>query len=98
MSRIAEEKKVVEQMIRLYCRRKEGNKSLCPECAELLRYAIDRLSHCKFGEKKPTCKRCPVHCYRPEMRSRIRAVMRQSGPRMIFYHPIAAIKHIIREL
>ena len=25
-------------------------------------------------------------------------VMRWAGPRMIFYHPVAAIKHIIREL
>ena len=42
MRRIEEEKSVVEQMIRLYCRRKEGNRSLCPSCQELLEYAQGR--------------------------------------------------------
>ncbi|MDO5035648.1 MAG: nitrous oxide-stimulated promoter family protein [Porphyromonas sp.] len=97
-NRIEEEKKVVGQMIRLYCRRKEGNKSLCPECQELLAYAERRLELCRFGEDKPTCLKCPVHCYRPEMRERIREVMRWAGPRMLLYHPIAALKHLRREL
>ncbi|MBR5106688.1 MAG: nitrous oxide-stimulated promoter family protein, partial [Bacteroidales bacterium] len=26
----------------------------------------------------------------------IRAVMRYSGPRMIFHHPFAAIRHLVR--
>ena len=98
MNRIEEEKAVVEQMIRLYCRKHEGNKTLCSDCEELLRYATARLSHCRFGNDKPTCKQCPLHCYRREMKERIRAVMRWSGPRMIIYHPVAAIKHLWREL
>ena len=98
MSRIEEEQQVVEQMIRLYCRKKEGNKELCPSCTELLQYAKARLSHCKFGENKTTCKKCPIHCYRPDMRERISEVMRWAGPRMICYHPAAAIRHLIREL
>ena len=97
MSRIKEEQQVVEQMIRLYCRKKEGNRELCPACAELLQYAKARLEHCKFGENKTTCRKCPVHCYRPEMKERIRKVMRWSGPRMIWYHPVAAIRHLVRE-
>lgn len=36
-----------------------------------------------------------VHCYKPEMREKIREVMRFSGPRMIFHHPYLAIKHVI---
>ena len=32
------------------------------------------------------------------MKERMCKVMRWAGPRMIWYHPIAAIKHIIREL
>ncbi len=98
MNRIEEEQQVVEQMIRLYCRKKEGNKELCSECKELLQYATARLERCKFGENKPTCKKCPIHCYRPQMKERMCKVMRWAGPRMIWYHPIAAIKHIIREL
>ena len=34
MSRIKEEQQVVEQMVRLYCRKKEGHKELCPGCQE----------------------------------------------------------------
>ena len=97
MKRIKEEQRVVEQMIRLYCRKKEGNKTICPSCQELLQYAIARLERCKFGEDKPTCKKCPIHCYRPQMKERMCEVMRWAGPRMILYHPVAAIKHIIRE-
>ena len=97
MTRIEEEKKTVEQMIRIYCRVKEGNPELCPECTALLEYARKRLDHCKFGEQKKTCRQCPVHCYKKEMRERMRDVMRFSGPRMMWYHPADAIKHLWRE-
>ena len=97
MTRIAEEKKTVEQMIRLYCRLKEGNRQLCSECRSLLEYAHARLDRCKFGEAKKTCRQCPVHCYKKDMRERMRAVMRFSGPRMMWYHPVDAVKHLWRE-
>lgn len=97
-SHIEEEKKTVELMILLYCRHREGHTELCPECARLIAYAHRRLDHCRFGEDKPTCERCPVHCYRPEMQARIREVMRWVGPRMIFYHPVAAVRHLLRSL
>ena len=96
--RIEEEKAVVELMIRLYCRQCEGHTELCPSCSELLNYACSRLDRCRYGESKPTCKKCPIHCYRPEMKVRIRKVMRWSGPRMMLYHPLAAIKHLLREI
>ena len=96
--RIEEEKNVVEQMIRLYCRKSEGHGELCPSCRELLDYAHSRLDRCRYGEDKPTCKKCPTHCYRPEMKERIKMVMRWSGPRMILYHPLAAIRHLLREM
>ena len=89
------EKAIVEQMIRLYCRKKEGNEQLCPKCKELLEYAKSRLDRCRFGNDKPTCKSCPIHCYRPEMRKRIKTIMRWSGPRMIIYYPLVAIKHFL---
>lgn len=92
------ELRTVEQMIRLYCRHKEGNKELCRDCRELLDYARERLCKCPFKENKHTCRQCPVHCYRPEQRRRIREIMRYAGPRMIFYHPGAALLHVIREL
>lgn len=84
-------------MIRLYCRRKEGNKELCPQCSELLEYAYARLSCCPFGEEKTTCRLCTVHCYKPEMKKRMQKVMRYAGPRMLLYHPIAAFRHLWRK-
>ncbi|WP_300725986.1 nitrous oxide-stimulated promoter family protein [uncultured Bacteroides sp.] len=97
LSHIEREKRTVEQMVRLYCRYKEGNKELCPSCAGLLQYALARLSHCPFGEGKPTCRKCTVHCYKPEMKEKIRAVMRFSGPRMLLYHPIDTLRHLLDE-
>ena len=95
--RIKEEKLVVEQMICLYCQKHEGHAELCPSCRELLDYAHSRLDRCRYGENKHTCKKCPTHCYRPKMNEKIKMVMRWSGPRMILYHPFAAIKHLLRE-
>ncbi|WP_278540481.1 nitrous oxide-stimulated promoter family protein [Collinsella intestinalis] len=68
---------------------------LCPECAELEAYAHARSERCPFMEEKTFCSNCTVHCYRPEMRERIRTVMRYAGPRMLFHHPVMAIRHMI---
>ena len=96
-SRIREEQATIERMIRLYCRSKEGNAELCPACEELRRYALARLDRCPFGERKTTCRLCPIHCYKLEMRERMRAVMRYAGPRMLWHHPVAALRHFWRE-
>ena len=89
------EKAMVSEMIALYCRKQHGGKgSLCPECAALEAYARQRSDKCPFMETKTFCSNCKVHCYKPEMREKIRAVMRFSGPRMIFSHPIAAMRHV----
>ena len=93
---IKREKQTVELMIRLYCRHAEGNKELCRECRNSLDYALSRLDHCPYGNNKPACQQCTTHCYKPAMREHIRRVMRFSGPRMILYDPIAAIKHILK--
>ena len=98
MTEIEREKRIVEKMIKLYCRKKEGNRVLCRNCEELREYAFCRLSSCPYGNKKGSCKHCKTHCYKPEMRERIREVMRYAGPRMILYHPIDAIRHLIKEL
>ncbi len=95
-SKRIKEKKLVSQMIALYCRKKHKTKSgLCSECAELDEYARQRSDKCPFMETKTFCSNCKVHCYKPEMRQKIREVMRFSGPRMIFHHPITAIRHVI---
>lgn len=95
-SRICFEQRTVALMIRLYCLHKEGNRELCPACMELMQYAFARLERCPFGEKKTTCRHCPVHCYKPEMKRRMQAVMRYAGPRMLWYHPLAALRHLLQ--
>ena len=89
------EKALVSRMIALYCKKNHGGKSLCPDCAALDAYARQRSDRCPFMETKTFCSNCHVHCYKPEMRERIRAVMRFSGPRMILYHPLLAVRHVI---
>ena len=61
MTRIEQEKKTVRQMVEIYCHGKNHvRKGLCEECSALLNYAYQRLDHCKFGEKKPTCKKVAI--------------------------------------
>lgn len=84
-------------MIRIYCRTKHKSKGmLCKECQALEEYAHSRLERCPFQEEKPACKDCSIHCYKPDYKERIREVMRFSGPRMLFYHPVEAIRHLLR--
>lgn len=91
-----QEKQLVSQMIALYCRKKHNTRGiLCDECLSLDKYARFRSDHCPFIETKIFCSNCKVHCYNREMRRKICEVMRFSGPRMIFYHPIIVIRHVI---
>lgn len=90
------EKAMVSDMIALYCKKKHGTrKELCMDCAALDAYARQRSDKCPFMETKTFCSNCKVHCYKPDMREKIREVMRFSGPRMIFHHPVAAVRHLI---
>ena len=96
-SSVAQEEEIIKKMTIIYCKGRHSQKTrLCRECEELLAYAKKRLNNCVFGNKKPTCEKCSVHCYKPAMRDKVRAVMRYAGPRMIFVHPIDALKHLIK--
>lgn len=93
------EKQVVSLMIKLYCNKKHHTKTeLCGECRKLAEYAALRSDKCPFMETKTFCSNCKVHCYKPDMREKIREVMRFSGPRMIFHHPVMAVSHLIESL
>ncbi|MDQ2078563.1 nitrous oxide-stimulated promoter family protein [Xanthobacteraceae bacterium Astr-EGSB] len=90
--------KTIDAMIGMYCRgHHHGELPLCPDCERLRNYAARRLQRCVFGDDKPNCADCVVHCYRTEMRERIRAVMRWAGPRMALRHPILTIAHMLAE-
>ena len=67
------------------------------ECA-----ALDSLCHGRgveqvpvYGDQDLLLQLLSVHCYKPDMREKIREIMRFSGPRMIFHHPMTAITHVI---
>lgn len=82
-------------MIHLYCSKNHHTKNLYPDCKELLDYAQTRSQRCPFMEKKTFCAHCKVHCYKTEMRERIRQVMRYAGPIMIIYNPKTAFWHML---
>lgn len=89
------ERRTIDAMVRIYCRDHHVmGRDLCEECSNLRDYSLARLGKCRYQDGKPTCAKCPVHCYRPDMRDRVRAVMRHSGPRMLLRHPYLAIAHL----
>ena len=92
------EKKLVPVMIRKYFNRKHETKGeeLCEECRALTEYALFRLEKCPFKVNKQFCSFCKIHCYKPEMRQKIKDVMKWSGPRMILTHPVFAFKHVFQ--
>jgi len=82
-------------MVLIYCRAHHRGSAPCPDCAALLAYANRRLERCLFGDAKPTCANCVVHCYRADMREHIREVMRWAGPRMLWRRPVLGIRHLL---
>lgn len=98
------EERTIAVMVGMYCRDHghagrrpglRGDEALCPDCGDLLAYARRRLDACPFGDEKPTCAACPVHCYAPARRERVREVMRYSGPRMLLRHPVLGVAHLV---
>ncbi len=90
---------IVQAMIEMYCHENHNSlEALCQECSTLSAYAEKRLLSCMYGEMKPVCKHCPVHCYSPAMREQMRKVMRWAGPKMIYRKPFFAILHLVDNL
>jgi Nitrous oxide-stimulated promoter len=92
--RLAREWATVVAMLHIYCRDHPGG-ALCSQCQELKNYVRLRLERCRFGEDKPTCANCPVHCYQRDRREQIRTVMRFAGPRMLWEHPVLTVWHFL---
>jgi hypothetical protein len=86
------EKQTVSAMIALYCRG-HRHENPCAECEALEDYALQRLDKCPYGNEKPSCKDCPIHCYKSAMREKIKEVMRYSGPRMLWKYPWLSIRY-----
>ena len=96
--RITRERRTVRFMVEVFCRdHHHPTTGLCEQCDGLYAYAMARLDNCVFKDDKPTCKQCPVHCYKKDRRAEMREVMIYSGPRMLKSHPILAIRHLLDE-
>lgn len=94
--RLARERRTMAAMMAIFCRNHHGHQGrICDNCHQLLSYADQRLANCPFGEDKPACNHCQVHCYSATQRQRVRAVMRYAGPRMLWRHPILSLYHLL---
>jgi hypothetical protein len=92
--RMKREKKTIGYMVDIYCKDHHSTQGeLCAECIEFRTYAFLRLDKCPFQEKKSTCGKCIIHCYKPDMKEKVKIVMRYSGPRMLLHHPSLAFHH-----
>lgn len=85
----------ITKMVEIYCSdHHDGSGSkLCEECGDFMGYVEVRLEKCPYGEDKPTCANCPIHCYKPARKAQAKAIMRYAGPRMLLRHPLLAITH-----
>ncbi len=92
------ELKTIQVMIGMYCRHHHlVSEGLCDDCTALEDYAKRRLERCVFGDAKPNCAKCVVHCYSKDMREQVRIVMRWAGPRMLLRHPVLGIRHLLAD-
>jgi len=93
------ELETIKKMILLHCQHEHSRSpnELCPECSRLYTYAEQRMDKCVYGDNKPVCSECPVHCYKPAMREEVKKVMRYAGPRMMWQSPILAIRYLYRK-
>ncbi len=93
------EKKTVYQMIEIYCHNHHNvNSGLCDSCQEIYDYVVLKYDRCPFGENKPVCSKCKVHCYRKDKREKIREIMRYSGSRMLLKHPLNTILYFYHKI
>lgn len=100
--RLRREYRTMEAMVGIWCKDKHAaaaaRQGPCAECAEFLAYAARRLEKCPYGEAKPTCAKCPIHCYKRAQRERARDIMRYAGPRMTFRHPWLSLMHLVGKM
>jgi hypothetical protein len=96
-SRLLREFRTLQHMVAIYCRdhHSSDREGPCAECLEFLDYAEQRLVKCPYGQVKPTCAKCPIHCYKRVQKEQARVIMRYAGPRMMFRHPWLALLHVL---
>ncbi len=95
MDHLERELLTISKMVHIYCSDHHDTAELCDECARFMDYAEVRLDKCPYGQDKPTCSNCPVHCYKADYRDQAKAIMRYAGPRMLLRHPVLTISHYV---
>ncbi len=98
--RLKREHQTLVCMTAIYCEDHHGEHRghLCSSCDALMKYSEQRLAKCPYGQAKPTCAKCPIHCYKKQQREHVREVMRYAGPRMPLRHPWQALTHVFDKL
>lgn len=96
LPRLRSEAQTLRAMTDMFCsaHHSTAKGELCPDCQAFVDYALKRLACCPYGEEKPVCGSCKIHCYKPAEREIARGIMRWAGPRLLFRHPLMAIGHI----
>jgi len=89
--------RLLGKFVEVYCSGKHGGaerssivmpegleeRSLCPECAAFLQYALTRRLKCPLEAEKPSCKHCRTHCYDKPQREKVREIMACSGRKLM---------------
>lgn len=98
--RLGREYRTLTCMVEIYCRdHHPGERHRpCLRCLRFLEYAQQRLQKCPYGQRKPVCASCPIHCYKRAQREQARKIMRYAGPRMLLRHPWYALNHMTDKL
>lgn len=95
MPKLERDYKTIKVMVERYCKLEHGSKNneLCEVCTDTLAYSEERLAKCKFGEEKPACAKCSVHCYRKDEKLKMIDIMRKTRVWMLLRHPILTFYH-----
>ena len=72
-----------------------GELRICPDCALIMEYAVNKRLNCPLEKEKPSCKHCQIHCYATVERKKIREIMAYSGRRMIMRGRLDYIWHYL---
>lgn len=88
------EKSTIEKIAGIYCSNKHGVTGvLCYDCSKLLADTIHLVNKCPYSPK-PACGACKTNCFSVEHKRKMNQVMKYSGARMLFRHPILTINHL----
>lgn len=91
-NRLEKDEKILKTFITVYCKKEHGTQELCDDCSDVLEYALNRLRKCPL-DPKPMCKNCPVHCYKPNYREKMKTIMKKAGITLILRGRLDLVWH-----